>query len=120
MNYTITNAAAELDVTEETIVTLAGQISDDPDLWNDDTQTLTQAGLDLLREQIGVHFNPADQTLEELAEATEAYRLASDAADDARARRDAAVRAAVKYGHPKSRVATAAEISREMLYRIID
>jgi hypothetical protein len=116
--YTIADAALELDVTPDAIQVLADQISDDAELWDDVTNTLTPAGMDLIRDSINTE-NPTDQTMDELAEAADAYRDAYDALDDARARRDAAIRAAVRYGHPKSRVAAAADISREMLYRII-
>lgn len=131
--YTISDAARELDVTPETITTLVGQIADDADCWDVDAQALTEGGLLILREQLASE-DTGDVTLDELAEATEALAQAEAEADDARtrreetleareearARRDAAIRAAIKQGHTKTAVAEAADISRQMLYRIID
>lgn len=119
MSYTIAQAAAELDTTTEVLTTLVGQISDDPDLWDEEAGTLTDAGMSLLRDQIASE-DSFDPTLEEVEEATAAYREAADALDEGRGRRDRAIRAAVAYGHPKARVAATAGISREMLYRIIN
>jgi len=130
--YTIAQVANELDTTTAAVTTLIDQISDDADMYNADTNTLTEGGLAILRAQLATE-TPTDQTLDELAEATAAFSLADDAADaasaawdtakrerdDARARRNAAIRAAVAYGHPKSKVAAAADLSREMLYRIL-
>lgn len=52
VSYTVEVAATHLGVTEDTIATLAGLINDDPDLYDYETGTITEAGLGVIRAQL--------------------------------------------------------------------
>ena len=52
MTNTIDTAAAELHITTSEVIALVDQISDDSTLWDSDTETITDTGMDVLRSQI--------------------------------------------------------------------
>lgn len=52
MSYTVEAAATKLAVPVDTIVTLTGQINDDPEMFDYETSTLTAVGLDVIREHL--------------------------------------------------------------------
>jgi hypothetical protein len=116
---TITEAATELDVTEDAVSVIADQLADDPDLYDSETGEISDAGMDLIRAQFADGDDNRTGLLDDVVAAAEAFRRADEAADEALRVRDAAIRDAVAYGHKRTHVAKAGEISRERLYQII-
>jgi hypothetical protein len=58
-------------------------------------------------------------TMRELTDAANAYAAIAESHDTARGNRDAAIRAAAAAGVPRTEIAKAARVSREMVYRVI-
>jgi hypothetical protein len=116
---TVAAAAAELDVTEEALRTLVDQIADDSDLYNDETFEITDAGMEVIRTALAASQPHGDDLLADVEGFAAEYADAQQKADDAMQKRDAAVRAAVAYGHNRTKVAQMAGISRERLYQIL-
>lgn len=106
-------------MTERTISVLRDQIADDPELYNGDTLEITDTGMDLIRTALLENTDPRGEDLitEVLGRAAQ-YARALEKSDLARQERDKAVKAAVHYGFNRTRVAKAAQISRERLYQI--
>lgn len=48
----VTTAARQLGTTEDTIATLVDLISDDAALWDSTTETITETGMEVLRDQL--------------------------------------------------------------------
>lgn len=115
---TIGNLATELDVTKDTISTLIGQISDDPDLVVEDKDGavigITDRGAELVRLQIA--SSDDDRLLDDLAHE---FRAAAEDIEDGKARRVAAVRGARDKGASWQQIVTAFGLkSREHARRI--
>jgi hypothetical protein len=121
---TIREAAQELDITESAANVLRDDIADDPDLYNTETQEITDLGMEVIRTAFAENSDPmmADY-LAEVEYHGNVYRQRRDEADEvldeARGERDAAIRKAVAHGHNRTKVAELAGISRERLYQII-
>ena len=115
----IRGAADNLGVTEETIVTLIDQIADDPELWDSENQQITEAGMEILREQLSTSEPIGEDLLAEVERTAHIAAIAKAVADEARKARDVAVRAAVAYGHKRTEVAERAGFRRERLYQIL-
>lgn len=114
-----THGIDTLDAAREVAKVHVDQISDDPDLWDTATDTLTPAGVDLVKGaiaesySIGAVATRAAQILADLEEtATEIERLG--------ARRDELVRAAMKTELRRDDIATAARLTTARLYQIRD
>lgn len=106
-------AAHKLDVDLHTINTLCGQLADDPDLYNADTDTITDAGLEILADQINATNPAGDDMLIDIEDATAARNEANE-------RWQAAIFAAFACGRRRTKIAEAASISRERVYQIIN
>lgn len=119
---TIETIARELDVTTETVIVLVDQIVNDADLWDVGMQLLTEAGAEVIRDQ--VTMDPAvtgmDVSLDAVDEATIALENARAAAEDAEQGFRAAIRAAVDKGHPRYRVAERAGLTPQRVGQIYD
>lgn len=141
--HTITEIADAYDVDPGTICTLVDQIAGidgvDMVIADDDGPTITLAhggtATDIAItpdavEALHVHLTGTDpdqpgasvdpSTLYDLEDAAAACVDAAHEMDEAMARRDAAVQAAVVAGHKKTEIARRAGISRERLYQILD
>jgi hypothetical protein len=125
MPVTTAALAAELDVTVDTVDTLVGQIVDidGPDAVVITSgryyTTITDEAADTVREQL--RGEPADpDPLLTVAEATQDLRDAQAQVDEAEARRDAAVRAAIERGMRIVDIAEAAGLTRGRVYQIRD
>ena len=108
----LADLAAELDVTRETIDTLAGQINDDLALYDPATERVTEAGAELIRDQVRSGGSVGAE-LDEVVDAAQALA-------EAKSRRDAAVRAAFDEGVPRTRIAVAAGVNRSRVYQICE
>lgn len=103
----------------EAVTTYAGQISDDTDLWDADTDELTEDGEEIVRGSIAAWQGDTiatDTILSELTEAQDAVNLH----DEQTARRDGAVRAAIAATVPVIRIAEMTGLTRARIYQIRD
>lgn len=100
---TLGQLAAELDVTRETIDTFAGQIADDPDLYDGDTEAVTAAGAQLICDQVA-SGSGVDNALQALAHD---FHEARERIEDGKLGRVAAVRQARKIGATWQQIADA-------------
>jgi hypothetical protein len=117
MTTTIKDAADQLDVTEETIVTLAGLFSDDPDLY--DGEAITDLGMDVIRSQV-TGSATAETFLADVAEATEVRNRALAVTAEATEAWHTKIRAAVAHGCVRTEVADRAGIHRSRLYQVLN
>lgn len=136
---TLTEMANAYDVDAETIVTLVNQLADidgeDMVIAEDSGEVVTTAsGMQVINlrltpdavEALHEHITgtssgagtAADVDL--LYEVEAAAEAVDQARDEAMARRDAAVRAAVEGGHKKTEIARRAGIHRQRLYQILN
>lgn len=115
----IRGAADNLDVTEETIVTLIDQIADDPELWDSENQQITEAGMEILREQLSTSEPIGEDLLAEVERTARISNVADAVASAAMEARNVAMRAAVAYGHKRTEIANRAGVRRERLYQIL-
>lgn len=105
---------------------LVDQICADPDLWDAETDRLTQAGADLVAIQVaetyaaGTVATEAAELLEQIAAAEAARAAASRQADGHTARRDELIRAALRTEARRSDIAAAGGIGESRLYQIRD
>lgn len=94
-------------------------ISDDPDLYNQDTRELTDLGADMVTEAVaatdhnGWYGTRTNAILEAVAETTLFIR-------EKTAERDSLIRAAMKTEIPRGKIAEAADLSEARLYQIRD
>jgi len=109
--YDLGELAEELDVSRETIDALAGQINDDPALYDPATERVTEAGAELIRSEVRSQSGSGDVLAD--------VEAAAAALETAKECRDAAVRAAFKVGAPRTAIARAAGLSRERVYQIV-
>jgi hypothetical protein len=56
-NHTIDGLAEELGAQRDDIVVLVDQIADDSDLYDEDTETISDAGAELIRDQMSGGLN---------------------------------------------------------------
>jgi hypothetical protein len=118
---TTEDLARELDVTTETITVLVDQIADDAELWDADAQLLTDAGAEIIRDQVATDDEPLMVAALLNVEAARTRLTAErEAADDAEQAYRAAIVAAVGLGHPRSRVAERAGITPQRVGQIYD
>jgi hypothetical protein len=101
----------------EIVETHAGQISDDLDLYDAETGQLTDAGEQLLRDQI---IDEAPNATREVLDELRSAQGAVDAAEENLARRDAAIRKALSEGTPVREIVEITELSRQRVYQIRD
>lgn len=87
------------------------------DLGSDSVYSLIEVDSNGGRRRTG--HGQADD-LEALSRAVEALARAEQTAEDARATRDAAIRAAAKAGLPKVRIGEAAKVTRRTVYHVIE
>lgn len=117
---TIRQASEQFDTTEDAILALVNGIVDDSDLWDDDNDEITDAGMEVLAHALTHNLDPtAEDLLLEVEYAAKRDVVATAVAELIHQRRDDAIRAAVAYGHNRTDVARLALISRERLYQII-
>lgn len=103
----------------EAVRTYAGQVSGDADLWDAEAEELTEAGEEIVRGSVAAwqgDEGAQDAALAELAEA----QADVDKHDEQIARRDAAIRAAVKQSVSALRIAEMTGLSRGRIYQIRD
>lgn len=102
----------------EAVETYAGQISDDADLWDADAGELTEAGEEIVRGSVAA-WQGDDRAIGALTELEDA-QADVDKHEEQIARRDAAIRAAIKGLVPVTRIAEMTRLSRGRIYQIRD
>lgn len=102
----------------EPVQTYAGQINDDPELWDEDAEELTLAGANIVRGAVAVWMGDDSQEalVSELMEAQEDVNKQEERLE----RRDAAVRAAMKGPMSADWIAQLTGLSRARVYQIRD
>ena len=114
-----THAAAR-----EVVIVHAEQLTDDPNLWNADTEQLTTAGEALVVQAVdeaytaGTLATSATTFLEDIAAAAAEMVTAERDLATARDRRDDLIRAAMRTELPRDAIATAGRIKPARLYQI--
>lgn len=120
--YNIGTHTAAVDVVRVHV----DQIAADPALWNQDTDTLTDAGVELVTGAVaesyagGYHATAAQQLLEDIAEDAAAIAAAEQTIKNRTATRDEKIRAALKTELSRDSIAAAARLQRSRLYQIRD
>lgn len=115
-----------LDAAREVVTVHVDQISDDPDLWNADTDSLTEAGVELVTGAIaesyarGYHATAAQQLIEDIAAEAAAIEAAERTVAERTTRRDELVRAALRTELRRAEIAAAAGVKEARLYQIRD
>lgn len=115
-----------LDAAREVVRVHVDQISDDPDLWNAETDELTAAGVELVTGAVaesyagGYHATAAQRLLDQIADEAAAIEAAERAVAEATERRDELVRAALRTELPRAAIADAAGVKPARLYQIRD
>lgn len=102
----------------EAVETYAGQISDDPNLWDTGAEELTEAGEEIVRGSVAA-WQGGDEQVAVLTVLADA-QADVDRQDERIARRDAAVRAAIKQQVPVARIASLTSLTRGRIYQIRD
>lgn len=102
----------------EAVTTYAGQISDDSDLWDADAEELTEAGEEIVRGSVAA-WQGDDRAIDALTELGDA-QADVDKHDEQIARRDAAIREAIKDLVPVAQIAEMTRLSRGRIYQIRD
>lgn len=101
-------------------------INDDPDLWNPDTNQLTDAGVEVVTAAIAETYNTgaiatyATQLLEQIADAEARRADHARRADEARAARDELIRAAMRTEARRADIMAAGNVGEQRLYQIRD
>jgi hypothetical protein len=115
---TTDDAAKRLDVTQDAIDTLVGQIADDPALWDDERQLISPTGMELISDQIATGSDP--DMIAEVRAITLDRANAIAMTEDLEQQWQATIRRAVARGARVVDVAEAAEITRGRVYQIRD
>lgn len=123
MTIALTDLAAELDVEPGSLEPLVDQLvgidGTAAVVASDSPVTLTPGAAEAIRDQLAAAGRDPD-LLAEVTDATAAVGGAQRGLEDAQARRDAVVRAALDCGERVAAVAAAAGLSRERVYQIRD
>lgn len=110
----------------EGVGVLVDQISDDSDLWDSQTQTLTAAGIGIVLGATaesytqGYYATTAVELIEEIANENRSAEEAQKVAAEHLARRDELVRSALRTELPRTAIADAANVKLARLYQIRD
>jgi hypothetical protein len=121
-----THGIDALDAARQVVTVHVDQISDDPGLWDANTSTLTDAGVELVTGAIaesyaqGYHATAAQQLLDDIADEAAAIEAATRVVAEATARRDEIIRAALRTELPRAAIARAADLKEARLYQIRD
>lgn len=132
---TIEDLAGEIQSTHDvdththavSVVTVhVDNVAADPDLWDADTETLTDLGAELVRDAIAQAYaqsqvaTRASQLLEDLADAAERRAALDVERADVIERRDALIRSALRTELTRSAIAAAGGVTMARLYQIRD
>lgn len=121
-SHGIDSHAAALDVVRVHV----DQIADDSDLYNAETEQLTDDGAEVVATAIaesyaqGLHATRACDLLDEIAREATAISEADQAIKDHTAERNALIRAALRTELPRTDIAAAARVKEARLYQIRD
>lgn len=107
----------------DVVTTYAGQISDDPDLWSVDAETLTPDGVEVVLTAIATAYehdlNSTTETLM-LDELEDIRRRRGELVTELDERRDELVRTLMGTSVARKRIADAAGLKEARLYQIRD
>lgn len=107
----------------DVVTTYAGQISDDPDLWNADAEILTPDGVEVVMTAIATAYDhdlnstAENHMLDELEDIT---RRRAELVSELDERRDELVRTLMGTAVARKRIADAAGLKEARLYQIRD
>lgn len=111
------------DAARDVVTTYVNQISDDPDLWNADDETLTTDGVDIVTTAIETAYeHDLNSSAEDLmlAELEDIIAKRAKLTAELDERRDELVRSLMKTSVARKRIAAAADLSEPRLYQIRD
>jgi hypothetical protein len=115
-----------LDAARDVVQVHVDQIADDPALWNPDTATLTDTGVEVVTGaiaeayRVGSVATVAQRLLDEIGDERMAIEAAKRAIIEHTARRDEKIRAALKTELRRADIAAAAGLKPARLYQIQD
>lgn len=121
-----THGIDTLDAARDVVKVLVDQIADDPELWDADTDTLTEAGVELVSGVIaesykqGYHASGAQRLIDDIADEAAAIEAAEQAIKERTVRRDELIRAALHTELRRADIAAAAGVKEARLYQIRD
>lgn len=114
------------DAAVESVRVFVDQIADEADLWNAETQELTEEGVEVVSTAIaesyakGLHATKAEQLLNEIAEAAAAISTFEAKVAEYTADRDELIRKALRTELRRADIAAAAGVKEARLYQIRD
>ena len=108
----------DLSATQEAVRTYAGQIDDDAELWDGDAEELTKSGANIVRAAFAT--TQGDDSMDALMSEIIDAQAAVNKHNEQLARRDAAIRAAMKGPVSAEWIAQVSGLTRARVYQIRD
>jgi hypothetical protein len=121
-----THGIDTLDAARRVVAVHVDQLSNDPDLWDTNTRTLTDAGVELVTGAIAesytqsYHATTAQRLLDDIGSEAAAIKAAKQEHNEHIERRDELIQAAMGTELPRAAIAAAAGLREGRLYQIRD